>query len=210
MRSRTLAGLEGVAAAALFGTASAQTETTVVREPTYTTVSGGWMWPADGPVTDAYTSGFTLAGSFRTAVSPNFLTGFEVGYAWLPLDTSKLGAENSGSTISGSDLGMLSITTENDYIMGYPSSTMRPFINTGLGFFRSYGANDVVATTNGTSSKVDTGVYSGSFFGFHVGVGVLIKKERFGIRLDASYQYLCQSGDDLGFFPLRAGVIFYP
>jgi len=205
MRSRALVGL---VALALFGAASAHT--VGAQEPTYTTLSAGWTWPADGPVADAYSSGFTLAGSFRTAVAPNVLSGLEVGYSWLPLDTAKLAAQNPGSTFSGSDLGILSITTEQDYVMGRPGSTMRPFINSGLGFFRSYGAKDVIITTDGTSSQYNTGVYSGSFFGFHVGVGVLIKRDRFGIRLDANYQYLFQSGDDLGFFPVRAGIIFYP
>jgi hypothetical protein len=155
-------------------------------------------------------SGLTLAVSFRTAVGPSLLAGLEVGYSWLPLDTAKLAEQNPGSTFSGSDLGMLSITTEQDYILGVPGSTMRPFINTGLGFFRSYGADDVTVTTDGTTSKYQTDVYSGSFFGLHAGIGVLIKRERFGIRLDASYQFLFQSGDNLGFVPLRAGIIFYP
>jgi hypothetical protein len=179
------------------------------QEPVYTTLSAGWSWPADGPVADSYNSGFTMAASFRAPVAPHILSGIEVGYSWFSLDTAKLEALNPGSTFSGGDMGLLSITSENDYVMGTPGSTMRPFINSGLGFFRSF-IDDTFATTGSDTSKYSTGVYKGSFFGFHLGVGVLIRRENFGIRLDANYQYLFAGGPNLGFIPVRAGVVFYP
>jgi len=37
----------------------------------------------------------------------------------------------------------------------------------------------------------------------------LIKRDRFGVRLDANYQHLFAGGPDLEFFPVRAGIIFY-
>jgi hypothetical protein len=196
-----------IAAAALFGVVSV--EPLFGKEPTYTTLSAGWSWPANGAVADSYESGPMLAASFRTPVAPGMLAGFEVGYTWLSLDTGKLEGENPGTTFSGGDMGLLSITGENDTVLGSPGGTMRPFINTGLGFFRSY-IDDTIATTDSTPSKYTTGVYKGSFFGFHAGIGVLIKRESFGLRLDASYHYLFQSGPDLGFFPVRVGVVFYP
>lgn len=179
------------------------------QELGYTTLSGGVSWPAGGPVTDSYESGFTLAGSYRMPMSPGFLYGFEIGYSWFSLDGAKLADENPGSVFSGGDLGLLSITTENDYLLGAPGSTVRPFVNLGLGFFRSF-PDDATVTHNSVSATYSTGVYDGSFFGFHGGVGVLIKLERFGVRLDANYQYLCAGGPDLEFFPVRAGFVFYP
>jgi len=175
----------------------------------YTTLSAGWSSPVGGPVADAYQSGFTLAASYRTPVAEQFLSGMEIGYTWLSLDSGSLENRNPGSTFAGGDLGFLSITTENDFLLGAPGSTARPFVNLGLGFFRSF-ADEVTQTSGGTASRYSTGVYEGSFFGFHGGVGVLIQRDRFGIRLDANYQHLCQGGQDLEFFPVRAGIIFYP
>lgn len=185
------------------------TLSTDAQEPIYTTLSGGWSWPADGPVADSYQSGFTIGGAFRTPVAPHQLSGIEVGYTWLSLDNDKLAQQNPGSTFSGGSMGLLSITGENDVVLGAPGSSMRPFINSGLGYFRSF-INDATVTKNGTTSKHDTGVYKGSFFGFHLGVGAMIKREKFGIRLDANYHYLFAGGPDLSFFPVRAGILFYP
>jgi hypothetical protein len=175
----------------------------------YTTLSGGWSWPAGGPVKDSYQSGFTLAGSYRTPVTHSLLSGMEIGYTWLSLDSAKLADKNPGSVYSGGDLGLLSITTENDYLLGAPTSAVRPFVNLGMGFFRSF-IDDATVTRDSTPASYSTGVYKGSFFGFHGGVGVLIKRDRFGLRLDANYQYLLAGGDNLEFFPVRAGIIFYP
>ena len=41
------------------------------------------------------------------------------------------------------------------------------------------------------------------------GIGALINRDRFGLRLDANYTYLFQGGPDLEFFSARAGFIFY-
>jgi hypothetical protein len=142
-------------------------------------------------------------------MADDFLYGFEVGYTWLSLDTAALAGENPGSAFSGGDLGLLSITTENDYLLGAPGRSARPFVNVGLGFFRSF-VDDATVTSGSTPADYSTGVYEGSFFGFHGGVGVLIKRERFGLRLDANYQYLFAGGPDLELFPVRAGIIFYP
>lgn len=192
----------------LFSSA-ALAQSTEVEEPIFTILSAGWSWPASGPVADSYQSGFTMAGSFRIPLAPNNLSGLEVGYSWFSLDTDKLGAQNPGSTFSGGSMGLLSITGENDVVLGAPGSTMRPFINSGLGFFRSF-IDDATVTTGSTTSEYDTGVYEGSFFGFHLGVGAMIQRERFGIRLDANYHYLFAGGPDLSFFPVRAGIVFYP
>jgi hypothetical protein len=175
----------------------------------YTTLSAGWSAPAGGPVSDSHQPGFTLAASYRTPLEDQVLSGLEIGYTWLSLDRTGLADKNPGSTFSGGDLGMLSITSENDYLLGTPGSTMRPFVNLGLGFFRSY-LDGATVTTNSVPAQYSTGVYEGSFFGFHTGIGVLIKRQRFGIRLDANYQYLFAGGPDLEFFPVRAGIIFYP
>lgn len=179
------------------------------QEPGYLTLSGGWSWPVGGPVKDNYESGFMLAGSYRIPVAPGYLYGFEVGYSWFSLDTATLADQNPGSTYSGGNMGLLSITGENDYLLGSPESSVRPLFNLGLGFFRSF-IDDATVTTNGTTERYSTGVYKGSFFGFHGGVGLLVNRDRFGLRLDANYHYLFQGGPDLEFFPVRLGIIFYP
>jgi hypothetical protein len=179
------------------------------QEHGYTTLSGGWSWPAGGPITESYESGFTLAGSYRTPMADQILSGFEVGYTWLSLDRTELTEKSPGSSFSGGNLGLLSITTENDYLLGAPGSTVRPFVNLGLGFFKSF-IDEATVTSNSVPSSYSTGVYEGSFFGFHGGIGVLIKRDRFGVRLDANYNHLFAGGPDLEFFPVRAGIIFYP
>ncbi len=178
------------------------------EEKDYFTLSGGWSWPVGGPVKDSYTPGFTLAGSFRVGMTDHYLSGIEFGYTWLSLDTENLEALNPGSTFSGGDMGLMSITTENDYIFGDPEHSMRPFFNSGLGFYRSF-IDDAVMTTGSETEIYSTGVYKGSFFGFHLGVGALINRDRFGLRLDANYTYLFAGGPDLEFFSARAGFIFY-
>jgi hypothetical protein len=178
------------------------------EEHDYFTLSGGWSWPVGGPVQDTYESGLTLAASFRVGVIPNYLSGFEVGYSWYSLDTSKLEETSPGSTFSGGDMGLLSITTENDYIFGAPENPMRPFFNLGLGFYRSF-IDDATITTGSNTDPFSTGIYKGSFFGFHGGIGALINRDRFGLRLDANYQYLFVGGPDYEYFSARAGIIFY-
>ena len=178
------------------------------EEVDYFTLSGGWSWPVGGPVQDSYESGLTLGASFRVGVVPNYLSGFEFGYSWYSLDTAKLAEQNPGSTFSGGDMGIMSITTENDCIFGAPVNPMRPFFNLGLGFYRSF-IDDAIQTTGSTQSIYSTGVYKGSFFGFHLGIGALINRDRFGIRLDANYEHLFAGGPDLEFFSARAGFIFY-
>jgi len=174
----------------------------------YSTLSGGWTWPAGGPVSDSHESGFTLAGSYRLPITDKLLYGLETSYTWLPLDGASLAAKNPGATYSGGDLGLLSITTENDCLLGSPASTVRPFVNFGLGYFRSF-VGDATVTHSTVPANYATGVYEGSFFGFHGGIGVLIKKERFGLRLDANYHHLFAGGPDLELFPVRAGIVFY-
>jgi len=44
----------------------------------------------------------------------------------------------------------------------------------------------------------------------HVLAGSGVARERVGLRLDANYHYLFASGENLEFFPVRAGIIFYP
>jgi hypothetical protein len=179
------------------------------QEPSYFTLSGGWAWPGAGPVKDVYESGFTGAASFRTPAAPNYLYGFEVGYSWLTLDTGKLAGEHAGSSFSGGDFGLLSVTTEHDYIIGQRANAARPFVNLGLGYFASF-SDDTSVTTGTTSASFATGVYEGSFFGLHGGGGLLIPLARFGLRIDANYQHLFAAGEDLGFWVGRIGIVLYP
>jgi hypothetical protein len=174
----------------------------------YFTVSAGWSFPAGGPVQNTYDTGFVLAGSFRTEVSKGYLTGVEVGYSWYSLDTAGLESLNSGSTFAGGDMGLLSITTENDYIFGTPGRPFLPFVNLGLGYFKSF-IDDATETNGSTTSEYNVGVYKGSFFGFHAGLGALINRDRFGVRLDANYVHLFAGGPDLEYFTVRGGIIFY-
>lgn len=177
-------------------------------ESDYFTLSGGWSWPVGGPVENTYEAGFTAAASFRKSVADNYLGGIEFGYGWYSLDTANLEGANPGSTFSGGDMGMLSITTENDYLFGAAANPMRPFINLGLGYYKSF-IDDATQTTGSTTESYSTGVYEGSFFGFHAGIGALINRDRFGLRLDANYEHLFAGGPDLEFFSARAGIIFY-
>lgn len=174
----------------------------------YFTVSGGWAWPMGGPVEESYQPGFTLATSFRVGVLSDYLSGFEVGYTWLSLDSDKLASSDPEAEFSGGDMGLLSITTENDYLFGRKESLLRPFLNLGLGFYRSF-IDDATFSDGSTPTAYSTGVYEGSFFGFHGGVGALINRDRFGLRIDANYNYLFAGGPDLEFFSARAGIVFY-
>jgi len=155
-----------------------------------------------------YKAGLTIAGSFRTAIAKDYMSGLEVGYTWLTLDTGKLASKTPGATYSGGDLGMLSVTTENDYILGAPAD-VRPFINLGLGYFQSF-ISDATVTTTGTSATYTPRVYEGAFFGLHGGAGLLVKRQRLGLRLEAVYQYIFSVGDDIQFLQARGGLIFYP
>lgn len=186
----------------------ATTSKTVAEEPSYFTVSGGYSWPVAGPVENTYQAGFTMGASFRKGVAPSLITGIEFGYTWLTLDSANLASLNPGSTFSGGDMGLLSITTENDYLFGAPEKPMRPFVNLGLGYYKSF-IDDATETTGSTTASYSAGVYEGSFFGFHAGIGTLIHRDRFGLRLDANYQHLFAGGPDLEFFTARGGIIFY-
>jgi hypothetical protein len=189
-------------------TDSTQEAKSGIHEVRYFTVSGGWSWPVGGPVEDSYEAGLTLAASFRAGFVPNYLGGIEFGYTWYTLDGAKLAESNPGSTFSGGDMGLLSITTENDYLFGAPEKAMRPFLNLGIGYYKSF-IDDARETTGATSADYSTGVYEGSFFGFHAGIGALITRDRFGLRLDTNYQHLFAGGHDLEFFSARGGIVFY-
>ena len=141
-------------------------------------------------------SGPTLAASFRVGVTAGYMGGIEFGYSWYSLDASGLAQINPGSTYSGGDMGLLSITTENDYLFGAPVNPMRPFFNLGLGYYRSF-IDDAWVTTGSTTEPYNTGVYKGSFFGFHTGIGALINRDRFGLRLDVNYVHLFAGCPDL-------------
>ncbi len=174
----------------------------------YFTVSGGGSWPMGGPVEESYQPGFTLATSFRVGMLSNYLSGFEVGYTWVSLDSDKLASSDPGAEFSGGDMGLLSITTENDYLFGHEENLLRPFLNLGLGLYRSF-IDDATVSDGSTPAAYSTGVYEGSFFGFHGGIGALINRDRFGLRIDANYNYLFAGGPDLEFFSARAGIVFY-
>jgi hypothetical protein len=178
------------------------------QETDYFTVSGGWSWPVGGPVQDNYQSGFTGGAAFRAALAPSYFSGIEFGYGWYSLDTAKLIEKNPGSTFSGGDMGLLSITTENDYLFGAPENPMRPFLNLGIGYYKSF-IDDATQTTGSTAENYSTGVYKGSFFGFHAGIGSLLTRDRFGLRLDVNYQHLFAGGKDLEYFTARGGIVFY-
>jgi hypothetical protein len=177
-------------------------------EPGYFTVSGGWSWPVGGPTQDTYESGPTVGAAIRAGVAPNYYSGFEVGYSWYSLDNSFFEGQSPGSTFSGGNMGILGITTENDYIFGIPGNPMRPCLNLGLGYYKSF-VDDATQTTGGTSTTVSPGVSSASYFGFHIGLAALINRERFGIRLDANYEHLFTGGPDPEYINARAGIIFY-
>lgn len=193
-------------------TDSTATKTTTPSEPArvsrYFTVSGGWSWPAGGPVEDSYQDGYMVAASFMKGLKENYLGGFEVGYSVYSLDSGKLAGLTPASTYSGGDMGLLSITTENDYLFGSPERAMLPFVNLGIGYYKSF-IDDARVTTGTTVESFSTGVYEGSFFGFHAGIGALLHRERFGLRIDASYQHLFAGGKDLEFFTARGGLVFY-
>jgi len=178
------------------------------EEVDYFTLSGGWSWPVGGPVEESYEPGLTLGASFRKGMAASYLGGIEFGYTWYSLDSAKLAEKDPGSTFSGGDMGLLSITTENDYLFGASENAMRPFVNLGIGYYKSF-IDDATVTTGSTPADYSTGVYEGSFFGFHAGIGALIDRDRFGLRLDANYQHLFAGGPDLESFSARAGIVFH-
>lgn len=186
----------------------AQESTAAAEEPQYFTLSGGWSWPSGGPVEESYDGGFTAAASFRTGLKDNYLGGIEFGYTWYSLNSSNLAEENPGSTFSGGDLGMLSITTENDYLFGDPGKALRPFLNLGIGYYKSF-VDEATQTTGSSTTTYDTQIHDSSFFGFHAGIGGLLSRDRYGLRLDANYEHLFAGGPDLEFFSARGGIVFY-
>ncbi len=189
-------------------TSKPATSTTAGDEASYFTVSAGYSWPVGGPVENTYQAGLTMGAAFRKAVVPNYISGIEFGYTWLTLDSDHLASMNPGSTFSGGDMGLLSITTENDYLFGSPEKAMRPFFNLGIGYYKSF-IDDATETTGTSTTSYNVAVYEGSFFGFHAGLGALIHREKFGLRLDANYQHLFAGGKDLEFFTARGGIVFY-
>ena len=189
-------------------TSNSTASKTVEAEASYFTVSAGGSWPVGGPVENTYQEGFTLGAAFRKAIKANYISGFEFAYGWYSLDTAWLGEQNPGSTFSGGDMGLLSITTENDYLFGEPAKAMRPFLNLGIGYYKSF-IDDATETSGSTTSSYNIGVYEGSFFGFHAGIGTMINRDRFGLRLDVNYQHLFAGGPDLEYFTARGGIVFY-
>lgn len=182
-----------VLALAILGIVGA-TSPCAARRPGYLTLSGGGAWPVEGPLESNDEPGFTLAGSLRLPIEADHMYGFEAGYSWFSFDPG-------ASSASNGDLGIFSFTTENDILFGPRDSAARPFVNAGMGFYRSF-IDDVTAA--------GTGVYEGSFFGLHGGVGLLILGDRFGLRLDATYHHLFSGGENLGSVPVRAGLVFRP
>ena len=182
--------------------------TDAVTEPQFFTMSAGWSSPVGGPVQDTYKPGLTIAGSFRTGFAPSYLSGLEIGYSWYSLDGDNLSSLTPGTTYAGGDMGLLSVTTENDYLFGTPSKPFRPLLNLGLGYYKSF-IDDATQTTGSTTTAFDTGVYKGSFFGFHAGIGGVIHKEKFGVRLDVNYVHLFAGGPDLEYFTARGGIVLY-
>jgi outer membrane protein W len=181
---------------------------TVEPEASYFTVSAGVSWPVGGPVEENYQDGFTLGAAFRKAVKANYISGIEFAYGWYSLDDSGLADENPGSTFSGGDLGILSITTENDYLFGAPAKPMRPFLNLGIGYYKSF-LDEATETSGSTTSIYDVKIHESSFFGFHAGLGAMINRDRFGLRLDVNYQHMFAGGPDLEFFTARGGLVFH-
>lgn len=177
------------------------------EEADYFTVSGGWSWPVGGAVEQSYESGLTMGASFRKSMAASYMSGIEFGYTWYSLNSGNLESANPGSTFSGGDMGLLSITTENDYLFGAAENPMRPFLNLGIGYYKSF-VDEATETTGSSSAAYPTGVHDSSFFGFHAGIGALINREKFGLRLDANYQHLFAGGPDLEFFSARAGIVF--
>jgi hypothetical protein len=186
-----------VVALAAVGFAILVTSPSQARRPGYLTLSGGWAWPVEGPLEANYEPGFTMAGSIRLPIEADHMYGFEAGYSWFSFDRPEIPPGAGG----GGDLGLFHLTTENDYLFGARGSSARPFVNAGMGFYSS-SIDDGVAG--------GTGVYEGSFFGLHGGVGLLYRRDRFGLRIDATYHHLFSGGDDPGYVPVRAGLIFRP
>ena len=81
-------------------------------------------------------------------------------------------------------------------------------MNLGLGYYKSF-IDDATETTGSSTASYATGVYEGSFFGFHAGIGALVNRDRFGLRLDANCRHLFAGGPDLESFSARAGIVFY-
>ena len=101
-------------------------------------------------------------------------------------------------------------TSKAMYFRKELKSRLRPFLNLGIGYYKSFIDDATVTTDSGaTVESYSTGVYEGSFFGFHAGIGALVHRDRFGLRLDTNYQHLFAGGKDLEYFTARGGLVFY-
>jgi hypothetical protein len=172
------------------------------------TVSGGWAWPTESAFDEAWASGFTLAASFRRPVNPHVAGGFEVAYSWMGLDDAFIAALAPSVEVTGGDMGIFSFTSETDVLIGGPEARARPFFNFGVGIY-NFSVEDI-SIRGGAFGTFDPSQFDATAFGVHGGVGLRIDWQRVGLRIDATYRHAFLSGEDAGYVPVRAGVIFRP
>lgn len=171
-------------------------------------VSGGWSWPAEGDFADGWNSGFTLAGGFGRTVHPHLHHGIEFGYGWHGLDAGYFKSLAPTLDLTGGDAGIFVFTTQTDLIFGSPDRFRRPFLNFGLGVY-NIAVNDVFVR-GGSFGSFQPEALDSTGFGIHVGGGVLAERRRFGVRIDAAYHHIFLSGRNVGYVPVRLGLVFRP
>jgi opacity protein-like surface antigen len=175
--------------------------------PTDYMLAGGWSWPVEGRFADGWDPGWTVAAGFRSQVAPNVRGGVDLSYSVFGLDTAYFSAAPP-APVDGGDAGVFSLTTETDVFLrreeGGARYTLRPFLNAGLGYYHV-----AIDTKNsGNIEPFDPAQYDGHAFGLHGGAGLLWSLGSVELRIDAVYRHLFVGGDDIGYVPVRLGLVF--
>lgn len=166
----------------------------------------GYSFPVTSTFDDFWKASLHLSGSLRHAASDHVLLGLEVGFESHDFDFDQLNAEHPAFQFSGGNLELLPITFEGDYLF-CPDARVRPLVNLGIGAYFVF--TDLVQATGPVSGSFNT--YSDeTLFGMHAGAGLFIPQSWGGIRIDAVYHQAFHSGDDLGYVPVRIGVLWNP
>jgi hypothetical protein len=196
---RTIVAVSLLALSSIFFAGAARAST--FYGPTEAWIAGGAAFTSGGDFAVTWNDGFVVAAGVRRRVAPNVTGGIQLGYFRHPA---------SDAPGSESDAGIFAVTTETDVFLnreqGGGVSTLRPFINAGLGYYYVF-VEDVQSNLLAPGS-IQPEEFETHAFGVHGGGGIEIGKGSIGFRLDAAYHLIFRGGDDIGDIPVRACILF--